>query len=873
MYKSLVRQINSYEPMFSELTDLEIREKSDELKKRAEEGASLDSLLPEAYALVREAAKRTLKMSHFDVQLIGGIALHKGKIAEMKTGEGKTLVATLPAYLNALTGKGVHIVTVNDYLASYDAEQMGKVFKFLGLTVSCIQDSTPMFARKAAYACDIVYGTNKEFGFDYLRDNMVKTADQKMQRGYNYAIIDEADSILIDEARTPLIIASDTPDNMGRLFYEADEFVHTLEKGIDNDSEFEPNDEQAYDFFLNEQKRTVVLSDRGAQKAKEHFHLDSFNSEKGITILHCINQSLKANNLMHEGKDYIVKKGEVIIIDNFTGRIMEGRRYNDGLHQAIEAKEHVTVQAETKVHATTTLQNYFRMYDKLSGMTGTAATERKEFKSTYGLDVVVVPTNKPVIRKDYKDLLFPTKEEKFKAIAGEVKLRSAAGQPVLVGTTSVKDSEVLSRYFKQLGIKHNILNAKEVEKEAMIVAQAGKSGTVTIATNMAGRGTDILLGGNPEYLAVGEMVSHGIDKEDALMASSIFPTEDVKILALRNMYNDLYSEYKKKTDEDHKRVVACGGLLVIGTERAETIRVDNQLRGRSGRQGDPGASQFYLSLDDHLIDLYSFLTEKNDLESDKSRRMVRSAQKRLEIQNYEIRKNVLEYDDIVNYQREDFYKFRDSILTSDHLTDIVDDLVHVVATRLVKRNTDDKNHITQGTILYINRYLKNVFGQDTEELTDYSKISSVVIENVEKIIRKKVEEKKELLGDKANDLARYVFLGYADTCWINHLENIEALKNATNMGFYGNTQPSDLFKIRVSAIFRDMFRTLEEDLVCAFINIKYTPVKQVQGISEKEQKDIEKLIHDSAMDALNNDGQIAYDKIDAAIADMVGSNT
>ena len=872
MYNSLVKQINAYEPMFTGVSDVEIREKSDSLRAKAKEGAPLDSLLPEAYALVKEAAWRTLKMKHFNVQLVGGIALHKGKIAEMKTGEGKTLVATLPAYLNALTGKGVHIVTVNDYLAEYDAEQMGKVFKFLGLTVSCIKADTPMYMRKAAYACDIVYGTNKEFGFDYLRDNMVKAADQKMQRGYNFAIIDEADSILIDEARTPLIIASDTDDNMGSLFSKTDTFVHTLEKGIDNDSEFEPNDEQAFDYFLNEQKRTVILSDRGAQKAKDFFHLDSFNSERGILILHCINQSLRANNLMHEGKDYIVKKGEVIIIDNFTGRIMEGRRYNDGLHQAIEAKEHVKVQSETKVHATTTLQNYFRMYDKLSGMTGTAATERKEFKSTYRLDVVVVPTNKPVIRKDYKDILFPSKEEKFKAIAGEVKMRSAAGQPVLVGTTSVKDSETLSKYFSQLGIKHNVLNAKEVEKEAMIVAQAGKSGTVTIATNMAGRGTDILLGGNPEYLAVGEMVEHGIEKEDALMASSIFPTEDVKILALRNMYNELYNKYKKKTDEDHKRVVACGGLLVIGTERSETIRVDNQLRGRSGRQGDPGASQFYLSLDDHLIDLYSFLSEKSDLKAKSSLRMVRSAQKRLEAQNFEIRKNVLEYDDIVNYQREDFYKFRDNILTSDTLTDTVDGLIPIISDRVVKRNMDDKNHITQGTILYINRYLKHVFGADTKELTDYSKVPGIVTKDVEDIIRKKVEEKKELLGSKANDLARYVFLGYADSCWIDHLENIEALKNATNMGFYGNTQPSDLFKMRVSAVFRDMFKNLEEDLVCAFVNIKYTPVKKVTGITEKEQKDIEKLIHESAMDALKNDGTVDYNKIDAAIADLAKEN-
>lgn len=857
------------------LSDAELAAKTLEFKIRhGTKRESLNSLLPEAFAVVREAARRTLGMEHFKVQLIGGMALHDGKIAEMKTGEGKTLVATCPAYLNALDGKGVHIVTVNDYLSKFNKEQMSKIFNFLGMSVACITTDVPLASRKKLYECDIVYGTNKEFGFDYLRDNMVKEPHQKMQRGFNYAIVDEADSVLIDEARTPLIISC--PSNQKSELYEkADRLAARFERGEDNDSSFVDNDTDC-DFLVNPQKNSIMLTDRGVAAVEKYFDIACLGDIENSNISHCMMQAIRANHLMEEGKDYIVKDGEVIIVDSFTGRLMDGRRFNDGLHQAIEAKEKVEIQEESRTFATITLQNYFRMYSKLSGMTGTAATEREEFKKTYHMKVDVIPTNKPVIRVDHPDKIFKTEAEKMDAIIQTVREKKSQGQPILIGTNSITQSEVLSKMLTENKIKHQVLNAKQYEREAEIIAQAGKSGTVTIATNMAGRGTDILLGGNPEFMAVRALINEGHPREQVTMAASIFPTEDEEILKLREKYHELYKQFKAKTDEDHDFVTKCGGLCVIGTERADNIRVDNQLRGRSGRQGDPGMSQFYLSLDDRLIKLFSYLDESDNLNKKSSRRKVRDAQKRVEAQHFEIRKNVLEYDDIADVQRKLFYTVRNRILTESDVQGLVKSTCNDVAESIVKKEFDNRKKMTKEGVKEVNRSLIDMIGYDGEPI-EFSKSYKTVIDEIRKTLETAVDNKFTVLGDKADGIVRNVILSYMDKNWIGHLENIEAFKRITSLTGYGNVKPIDKFKEDAYYAFSQMFFSIEYDALYGIFHIKYRAgnnymakdsIKITAALTPSEQKDLDDLAHKFTMQVLNT-GEAPTEKQIKAEAEVI----
>ena len=660
----LVNKINGLEPEISKLSDDELKTKTNYFKDLLKEGKTLDDILPEAFAVVREASKRVLGMRHFDVQLIGGIILHQGRIAEMKTGEGKTLVATLPAYLNALTGKGVHVITVNDYLAKRDSEWMGKLYNFLGLSVGLAISGMKPNEKQQAYNCDITYGTNNEFGFDYLRDNMVVYSNQLVQRKLNYAIVDEIDSILIDEARTPLII-SGRANQASDIYKKADRFVSKLESKtiIEEDvkDEAQAEDNEKYDYIVDLKAKSASLTQKGIAKAEKEFGLENYNDIENSELVHAVNQALRAHGIMKKDVDYIVKDGQVLIVDEFTGRIMYGRRYNNGLHQAIEAKEHVKVADESKTLANITFQNYFRMYDKLSGMTGTAMTEEEEFEEIYKLDVIEIPTNKPMIRKDYPDIIYKNEDAKFRAVIRDIKASYEKGQPVLVGTVSIEKSEKLSKMLDKERIPHQVLNAKFHEKEAEIIAQAGKYKAVTIATNMAGRGTDIMLGGNSEFLAKQEMRKK-YSSEEIEEASAFNETDDEEVIARRKLYRELVDKYEKGIEEEKKKVVEAGGLKIIGTERHESRRIDNQLRGRSGRQGDPGESRFYIGLDDDLMKIfggnaitkvYNTLGASEDMpiESRVISKAVENAQKKVEGRNFSIRKNVLQYDDVMNKQR------------------------------------------------------------------------------------------------------------------------------------------------------------------------------------------------------------------------------
>ena len=872
-YSKIVNKVFSMSETMRKLTDAELMAKTEEFKKRLKEGETLNKILPEAFAVVRETARRTLGMEHFKVQIIGGIALHEGKIAEMKTGEGKTLVATCPAYLNALEGKGVHIITVNDYLSKVNKEQMSKIFNFLGLTVSCITSDVPLADRKKLYECDIVYGTNKEFGFDYLRDNMAKETRQKMQRGFNYAIVDEADSVLIDEARTPLIISC--PSNQkNELYKQANSLAARFERGEDNDSSFVDNDTDC-DFLVNSQKNSIQLTDRGVAAVEKFFEIDCLGDIENSNISHCVMQAIRANHLMEEGKDYIVKDGEVIIVDNFTGRLMDGRRFNDGLHQAIEAKERVEIQEESKTFATITLQNYFRMYAKLAGMTGTAATEREEFKKTYHMKVEVIPTNKPVLRNDCPDIIFKTEAEKMDAIVETVKKKQEVGQPVLIGTNSITQSEQLSKILTKNKVKHQVLNAKQFEREAEIVAQAGKSGTITIATNMAGRGTDILLGGNAEFLAVRALLNEGHPREQVTMAASIFPTEDPEIIKLRGKYQELYQQLKKETDKDHELVVKNGGLCVIGTDRADNIRVDNQLRGRSGRQGDPGMSQFYLSLDDRLIRLFSYLDDTSNLKKKSSRKMVRDAQKRVEAQHFEIRKDVLEYDDIADIQRKKFYSSRNKIMDEENVKGLIKSMCPDVAEMIAKQILNGKTKVTADGLKNINKGLADMIGYDDEGI-EFSKSYKNVVQETIKALEAAVDNKFIVLGDKADDLIRNVALSYMDKIWINHLENIEAFKRITSLTGYGNVKPIDKFKENAYYAFSQMFYDIEYNALYGIFHIRYRAGNHISKDSAslianlpiKEQNDIQDLTHEIAMDILNGGKPPTKEEVDEKVREL-----
>ena len=830
----LVNKINSLEPEMEKLTDKELQAKTPELKEKLKNGMTLDDILPEAFAVAREASKRVLGMRHFDVQLIGGIILHQGRIAEMKTGEGKTLVATLPVYLNALSGDGVHVVTVNDYLAKRDSEWMGKLYKFLGLTVGlCINGMDPD-AKRAAYAADVTYGTNNEFGFDYLRDNMVIYKEQAVQRKLNYAIVDEIDSILIDEARTPLII-SGRADKSSDLYKKADSFVKRLQAKIIVEEDVkdlgQAEDNEKYDYIVDLKAKSATLTGKGIKKAEQAFGVENLNDLDNSELVHHINQALRANGVMKKDIDYIVKDGEVLIVDEFTGRIMYGRRYNNGLHQAIEAKENVKIADESKTLATITFQNYFRMYDKLSGMTGTAMTEEAEFEEIYNLDVIEIPTNKPMIRKDNNDIIYKNERAKFKAVVEDIKESNKKGQPVLVGTVSVEKSEKLSSILKKEGIKHEVLNAKYHEKEAAIVAQAGKFGAVTISTNMAGRGTDIMLGGNSEFLAKEEMRKKGYSEEMIELANSYNETDNQDIIQARKLFKELKNKYEEEISKEREKVIEAGGLKIIGTERHESRRIDNQLRGRSGRQGDIGESRFYIGLDDDLMKIFGgdmITSLYNTLGADEDMpiqhkflsKAVENAQKRVEGNNFAIRKNVLKYDDVMNQQREIIYGQRREVLDGKDLSDNIKHMINSVAEDVVNMyaNVQDGEEID---VPGLKLQIKNIFGIENVEGLNNEGLdeNSLIAELQEKAQQKYLEKVNEVGENDIKELERVIMLKVVDEKWMNHIDAMDNLKDGIGLRAYGQKDPATQYRIEGSDMFEQMIEDIKTDVVKILLNI------------------------------------------------------
>ena len=832
--KPLVAKINALEEEMQKLSDSELRGKTEYFKKQLTDGKTLDDILPEAYAVVREASKRVLGMRHFDVQLIGGIVLHQGRIAEMKTGEGKTLVATLPVYLNALEGKGVHVITVNDYLAKRDSEWMGKLYKFLGLSVGLVIAGMEPKAKQEAYNADVTYGTNNEFGFDYLRDNMVIYKDQLVQRGLHYAIVDEIDSILIDEARTPLII-SGRANQSSDLYKKADNFVRRLTPKViieEDVKDYEQaEDNEKYDYIVDLKAKSASLTQKGIKKAEEAFGLENFNDLENSTLVHHVNQALRAHGVMKRDIDYIVKDGEVLIVDEFTGRIMYGRRYNNGLHQAIEAKEHVKIADESKTLATITFQNYFRMYDKLSGMTGTAMTEEAEFEEIYNLDVVEIPTNKPMIRKDENDVIYKNENAKFRAIVRSIKESHEKGQPVLVGTVSIEKSEKLSKLLKQEGIKHEVLNAKYHEKEAEIVAQAGKFGAVTIATNMAGRGTDIILGGNSEFLAKEEMRRKKMSHELIEEANTYYETDNEDILNARKQFKELVDKYEEQIKEEKQKVIDAGGLKIIGTERHESRRIDNQLRGRSGRQGDIGESKFYIALDDDLMKIfggnaitkvYNSLGADEDMPIDSKiiSKAVENAQKKVEGRNFTIRKNVLKYDDVMNAQREIIYAQRREVLNGENIHDNIMDMVDAVADATVQMYVEPEHN--EVNVEALNQDILNTYGIDMlsyikEHVSEPEKISE---ELVKKANAKYVEKETQIGSEEMRELERVVMLKVVDEKWMNHIDSMDELKNGIGLRAYGQQDPVVKYRIEGMDMFDEMISDIKVDVTKILMNIR-----------------------------------------------------
>lgn len=820
-----VEKINELEPEISKLSDSELRNKTNEFKDKLKNGSSLNDILPEAFAVCREASKRVLGMRHFDVQLIGGIILHQGRIAEMKTGEGKTLVATLPVYLNALTGEGVHVVTVNDYLAKRDSEWMGKLYRFLGLSVGLVISGMNPKSKKEAYACDITYGTNNEYGFDYLRDNMVIYKDQLVQRKLNFAIVDEIDSILIDEARTPLII-SGRGKQSSDLYKKADKFVRKLIPKViveeDAKNFVQAEDNENYDYIVDLKAKSASLTQKGIKKAEEEFGLENFNDIENSEIVHNVNQALRAHGVMKKDIDYIVKDGEVLIVDEFTGRIMYGRRYNNGLHQAIEAKENVKIADESKTLATITFQNYFRMYSKLSGMTGTAMTEKDEFEEIYKLDVIAIPTNKEMIRKDNSDIIFKNENGKFRAVINDIRQSHEKGQPVLVGTISIEKSEKLSELLRKEGIKHEVLNAKYHEKEAEIIAQAGKYGAVTIATNMAGRGTDIMLGGNSEYLAKEEMRKLGYSEEQINQATAFNETDDQEIIASRNKFKELQNKYNSLIKEEKEKVIAAGGLKIIGTERHESRRIDNQLRGRSGRQGDPGESRFYIGLDDDLMKIFGGETitklydtlgadENMPIESKLISNSVESAQRRVEGRNFSIRKNVLNYDDVMNTQREIIYKQRREILDGEDLKGNVLGMIKSLIEDIATPYFADEHINKEGLLQELNANLT------ITELNSLQKpdvhLKEVIEEAVEKATAIYEERENEIGSEELRELERVVTLKVVDEKWMDHIDNMDELKDGIGLRAYGQKDPVVQYRIEGFDMFDQMVLDIKTDVV------------------------------------------------------------
>ena len=831
--RPIVEKINSLEPAMKELSDSELVAKTPYFKEQLKNGKTLDDILPEAFAVVREASRRVLGMRHFDVQLIGGIILHQGRIAEMKTGEGKTLVATLPVYLNALTGEGVHVITVNDYLAKRDSEWMGNLYRFLGLSVGLVIAGMNPKQKQEAYACDVTYGTNNEFGFDYLRDNMVIYKNQLVQRKLKYAIVDEIDSILIDEARTPLIISGRGAQS-SNLYQKADHFVKKLQAKViieEDDKDYEQEeDNEKYDYIVDLKAKSATLTQQGIKKAEQEFGLENFNDLENSELVHDVNQALHANGIMKKDKDYIVKDGQVLIVDEFTGRIMYGRRYNDGLHQAIEAKEHVKINDESKTLATITFQNYFRMYEKLSGMTGTAMTEEAEFQEIYKLDVVEIPTNKPMIRKDNSDIIYKNEDAKFRAVIADIKKAHEKGQPVLIGTVSIDKSEKLSKLLEKEGIPHEVLNAKYHEKEAQIIAQAGKFGAVTIATNMAGRGTDIMLGGNSEYLAKQEMRKLKYTDEEIEDAAAHNETDDKAILAAREKFNELEKKFDNEIKEEKEKVIEAGGLKIIGTQRHESRRIDNQLRGRSGRQGDPGESRFYIGLDDDLMKIfggdivtkvYNTLGADEDMpiESRLISKAVENAQKKVEGRNFSIRKNVLQYDDVMNVQRTVIYEQRRDVLDGMNLKESILKMMDSVVELIVDSHIVDGEEVNKESIaqdIETNLGISDVAALKTEKF-DRNALVDELIAKVHEIYASKETEFGE---ENLRELERVVMLKIVDQKWMDHIDNMDELKKGIGLRGYGQQDPVVQYRLEGTEMFDDMIEDIRMDVVKILLNIR-----------------------------------------------------
>ena len=881
-------KVLSLEDKYAAMKSKELKAQTAILKERLQNGETTDDILPDAFAVCREASKRVLGMQHFPVQVIGGIVLHQGRIAEMKTGEGKTLVATLPAYLNALTGEGVHIVTVNDYLAKRDSEWMGKLYRYLGLSVGLIIHDLKAEDRKKAYQADITYGTNNELGFDYLRDNMVVYKEQMVQRGHAFAIVDEVDSILIDEARTPLII-SGKGDKASDLYEKADQLARTLKKHvfteIDNKEDMEAfYAENIIDYVVDEKAKTATLTQLGVKKAEKFFGIDNLTDPDNITIQHHVNQAIKAHGCMKNEVSYVVKDGEVIIVDEFTGRLMYGRRYNEGLHQAIEAKEGVKVESESKTLATITFQNFFRLYKKLSGMTGTAKTEETEFQEIYRLDVVEIPTNKPVIRVDNDDAIYKTEKGKFLSIIDEIRKAHEKGQPVLVGTISIEKSEQLSKLLKRAGIEHNVLNAKHHEKEAEIVAQAGKFGAVTIATNMAGRGTDIVLGGNAEYMAKAKMRKDGFDDEMIAEATGYADTEDEQILEARETFQKYYQEFKEETNIEADKVREAGGLYIMGTERHESRRIDNQLRGRSGRQGDPGESRFFLSCEDDLMRIFGGdrmgtmlermnVEETMPIENKMLSNIIESSQQKVESRNFAIRKSVLDYDDVMNRQREIIYGQRNQVLNGEDIHDtvmkMVDDTIEnnvnmFCATDMQKDdwNLNGLNELYRGWL--IDEDTK--FTYTTDELEKTSKDD--IIEELKNRAHKLYEENEQLFPeDTMREMERVYLLKSVDTYWMEHIDNMEQLKQGIRLRAYGQKDPVVEYRLEGFDMFDEMIESIRQDTAKLILIApkRVYQIQQRQAELERQKREMEEKAAAAHQVILKNGEQEAGAKKPTAV--------
>ena len=854
----IVDKVEALDAQMAALSDEELQAKTPEFKERLAGGETLDDILPEAFAVCREGAVRSLGMKHFRVQLIGGVALHQGRISEMKTGEGKTLVATLAAYLNALEGKGVHVITVNDYLAKRDAEWMGKLYSFLGLSVGCVIHGIEDEVRKAAYRADITYGTNNEFGFDYLRDNMVTYQEDLTQRELNFAIIDEVDSILIDEARTPLIISGRGAKST-TLYKEADRFVTTLVK--------------ERDFTIDEKESQVSLTEEGIKSAERYFKVDNYGDPENMEINHHVQQALRARNLMVRDVDYIVRDGEIVIVDEFTGRLMFGRRYSNGLHQAIEAKERVKVRSESKTLATITLQNYFRMYNKLSGMTGTAKTEEDEFRDIYNMDVVVIPTNRGIARKDLDDSVYQTEKGKFKAIANRVAEVHKTGQPILVGTISIEKSELISEMLKRRGVKHNVLNAKQHEREAEIVAEAGRLGMVTIATNMAGRGTDIILGGNPEFEAKKEMRKLGYTEEQISFATSFVKSNDAELMAAREKFNELHTHFKAERAPEQQQVRDLGGLCIIGTERHESRRIDNQLRGRSGRQGDPGTTQFFISLEDELLRLFGGermqklvarmgLEEDEAIEAGMLSRSIESAQKKVEGKNFGIRKYVLQYDNVMNKQREIIYDERRKVLFGEDLRDDIMNMMRGIVNSIIDPIVVGSKYPEEWDFETLNRNLKRITGKyvgktsyTTDELnamTEDSLRESILAE-FEAIYAAKEEE---IGAEHMREVERMILLRVVDNLWMDHIDAMDQLKSGIGLRAIGQQDPAAAYAKEGFDMFEEMVAGIQEDTVKYCYNVTVETKTERHAIMEAETASKSEFVDDESVRVMQGQGQL-----------------